>query len=128
MKPGHMGHGMPAATAGNARALEITGALTGVYFFFELAIGLWSRSVAVTSDAFHTFSAVGGVLVALVAGHFASRPASRYQTFGLVRAEIVGALINGVFLLGMALLVIAPAISTPPDRRHPVSRAARRAG
>ncbi|MCF6264155.1 MAG: cation diffusion facilitator family transporter [Xanthomonadales bacterium] len=99
---GHSGHGMPT---GDARALKITGWLTGVYFIVELVIGYWSGSVAVISDAFHTFSAVGGVLIALAAGHYSSRPASQYASFGLIRAEIVGALLNGVFLLLMALYV-----------------------
>ena len=61
---GHAGH-MPAG--GDRKALVISGWLTGVYFVIELGIGLWTGSVAVTSDAFHTFSAVGGVLIALVA-------------------------------------------------------------
>ncbi len=103
---GHSGHVMPAVTDGNTRALKISGWLTGVYFVIELGIGLWTGSVAVTSDAFHTFSAVGGVLVALVAGHYAARPATEQATFGLIRAEIVGALFNGLFLLIMALLVL----------------------
>ena len=101
-KSGHSGHGMPT---GDARALKITGWLTGVYFIVELAIGYWSGSVAVISDAFHTFSAVGGVLIALVAGYFSTRPASQYATFGLIRSEIIGALFNGLFLLLMALYV-----------------------
>ena len=101
-KSAHSGHGMPT---GDARALKITGWLTGVYFVVELVIGYWSGSVAVISDAFHTFSAVGGVLIALVAGYYSTRPASQYATFGLIRSEIVGALFNGVFLLIMALYV-----------------------
>jgi cobalt-zinc-cadmium efflux system protein len=103
---GSAGHGLPPATAGNARALKISGLLTGVYFVIELGIGLWTGSVSVTSDAFHTFSAVGGVLVALVAGRYAERPATDRASYGLVRAEIVGALFNGLFLLGMAALVL----------------------
>lgn len=99
----HTGH-LPATS--DTRALAITGWLTGIYFFIELGIGLWTGSVAVTSDAFHTFSAVGGVLVALVAGHFAKKEASPSQSYGLIRAEIVGALLNGLFLVGMALLVL----------------------
>ena len=109
----HGGHG--GAGAGhvsmvpgdqNARALCIAGWLTGIYFFVELGIGIWTGSVAVLSDAFHTFSAVGGVLIAIVAGRFATRPATRFQTFGLIRAEIVGALVNGFFLIGMAIFVM----------------------
>jgi len=98
----HSGHSMPK---GDSRALKITGWLTGVYFIIELAIGYWTGSVAVMSDAFHTFSAVGGVLIALAAGHFAARPASQHATFGLIRAEIVGAFLNGIFLFLMAIFV-----------------------
>ncbi len=98
----HATHGMPT---GDARALKITGWLTGIYFVIELFIGYWSGSVAVISDAFHTFSAVGGVLIALVAGYYSTRPASQYATYGLIRSEIVGALLNGLFLLLMALYV-----------------------
>lgn len=100
---GHTGH-FPATS--DSRALAITGWLTGVYFVIELGIGLWTGSISVISDAFHTFSAVGGVLIALVAGHFAKREANVFQSYGLVRAEIIGALFNGLFLVGMALLVL----------------------
>ena len=92
--------------AGDRRALIISGLLTGAYFVVELAVGLWSGSVAVMSDAFHTFSAVGGVLVALVAQRLSERPASVEHTFGWRRAEIVGALFNGLFLFGMGAYVI----------------------
>ena len=101
----HGGHMMPPTEGANIRALKIAGWLTGIYFLIELGIGIWTGSIAVLSDAFHTSSAVGGVLIALVAGHYASRAATRIQTFGLVRAEIVGALVNGVFLFGMGILV-----------------------
>ncbi len=100
---GHSGHAMPK---GNVRALKISGWLTGIYFLIELSIGYWSGSISVISDAFHTFSAVGGILIALVAGHFSTRPASQYATFGLIRSEIIGALLNGLFLLLMAIYVL----------------------
>lgn len=90
----------------NARALKISAWLTGVYFLIELAIGIYIGSVAVISDAFHTFSAVGGVVLAIVAARIARKPADASRTFGSLRAEIVGALLNGAFLLVMALLVL----------------------
>ncbi|MFG6159555.1 cation diffusion facilitator family transporter [Halomonas sp. 1390] len=101
---GHAGH-MPSSGSGMA----ISAWLTGIYFFIEMAIGLWTGSVAVISDAFHTFSAVGGVLVAIIAARLARRPADEDRSFGWYRAEIVGALVNGGFLLGMALIVIVMA-------------------
>ncbi|MAO57828.1 MAG: cation transporter [Alcanivorax sp.] len=101
---GHAGH-MPSSGSGMA----ISAWLTGIYFFIEMGIGLWTGSVAVISDAFHTFSAVGGVLVAITAARLARRPADEDRSFGWYRAEIVGALVNGGFLLGMALIVVVMA-------------------
>ena len=98
---GHVGH-LPSG----GRALTISGWLTGVYFFIELAVGLWTGSVAVLSDAFHTLSAVGGVVVAIVAARLARRPADPSRSFGWFRAEIIGALTNGAFLMVMAVVVI----------------------
>ena len=66
----HAGH-MPKS----GKALVISAWLTGVYFVIELAVGLWTGSIAVLSDAFHTLSAVGGVLVAIIAQRIARRPA-----------------------------------------------------
>ena len=91
---------------GSGHALAISAWLTGLYFIVELIVGLWTGSVAVLSDALHTFSAVGGVLVAVVAARIARRPADATYTFGRRRAEVIGALVNGAFLLGMAVLVI----------------------
>ena len=98
---GHSGH-MPSSGPG----MMISAWLTGVYFVIEMGIGLWTGSIAVISDAFHTFSAVGGVLVAIFAARLARRPADENRSFGWYRAEIIGALVNGGFLLGMALVVI----------------------
>ena len=100
-----MGHGAHVQQGGDNRALVISGALTGVYFVIELTAGLFIGSIAVISDAFHTFSAVGGVLTALLAARYAARPATATRTFGFLRAEILGAVVNGFFLLGMALFV-----------------------
>ncbi|MFQ5552798.1 MAG: cation diffusion facilitator family transporter [Thermoplasmata archaeon] len=99
------GHDMAAMYRSNERALKLGAWLTGIYFVIELGLAVISGSVAVLSDAFHTFSAVGGVVLALVAGRIAARPADRYRTFGSFRAEILGAMFNGVFLLAMAGLV-----------------------
>ncbi|MEX2498974.1 MAG: cation diffusion facilitator family transporter [Wenzhouxiangellaceae bacterium] len=103
---GHGSAGHASHLPSSGRGMAISAWLTGVYFFIEMAIGLWTGSIAVISDAFHTFSAVGGVLVAIVAARMARRPADEQRSFGWYRAEIIGALVNGGFLLGMALVVI----------------------
>jgi cobalt-zinc-cadmium efflux system protein len=95
-------HGVQA----NARILKITGWLTGIYFIIELVLGFYSGSVAVISDAFHTFSAVGGILIAFIANKVSSKEANKNATYGFKRSEIMGALLNGVFLLIMAVYVL----------------------
>ncbi|MCF6220671.1 MAG: cation diffusion facilitator family transporter [Robiginitomaculum sp.] len=95
-------HGINA----DARILKITGWLTGIYFIIELGLGFYSQSIAVISDAFHTFSAVGGILIAFIANRVAGKAATIAATYGFKRAEIIGALLNGVFLLLMAIYVL----------------------
>ncbi len=95
-------HGIEA----DAKVLKITGWLTGVYFVIELILGFYSQSVSVISDAFHTFSAVGGILIAFIASKIARKSATKQATFGYKRAEILGALLNGIFLLFMAFYVL----------------------
>tara|TARA_R100000455_G_C6259922_1_gene115391 strand:+ start:843 stop:1193 length:351 start_codon:yes stop_codon:yes gene_type:complete len=74
----------------SGRGMAISAWLTGIYFVIEMGIGLWTGSIAVISDAFHTFSAVGGVLVAIIAAKLAHRPADEDRSFGWYRAEIIG--------------------------------------
>ena len=114
LKMAHAHHLAPQSR----RALRVSAALTGVYFVVELVAGLVIGSVAVLSDAFHTASAVGGVLIAMGAAYLAGKPVSPTRTFGLIRAEIFGAFVNGLFLLAMAVLVMtmgALRLSDPKD-------------
>jgi len=98
------GHGHHAPTS--KRGLKIAAWVTGFYFIFEMGVGLYTGSVMVIVDAAHTFSAVGGVVLALFAMKIARRPATYQQTFGGQRAEIIGALLNGMALLVMALVAL----------------------
>jgi len=100
-----MGHHMSMKSFGN-KELKIAAWITGIYFLIELGIGIYSGSVAVLSDAFHTFSAFGGVLLALIAGFIAMKPADKYKSFGRFRAEIIGAFVNGALLLIMAFIIL----------------------
>lgn len=106
MTMAHGGHSGRMPAGGDRKALIVSGLLTGAYFVVELSVGLWSGSVAVMSDAFHTFSAVGGVLIALVAQRLSERPATAEHTYGWRRTEIIGALFNGLFLVIMAGYVL----------------------
>ena len=62
------------------RALRVSALLTGIYFGVELVAGILTGSVAVLSEAFHTASAAGGVLIAIAAAYLAGRPVSPGRT------------------------------------------------
>lgn len=69
-----------------------------------------SGSLALLADAGHMLSDLIGLIVALIATVVAARPATDRQTFGYRRAEVFGALINGVILVVVAIAVTIGAI------------------
>jgi len=74
-------------------------------------VGAWlSGSLSLLADAGHMLSDLTGLIVALMATVVAARPASDRQTFGYQRAEVFGALINGVILIVVAVSVTVGAI------------------
>ncbi len=98
--------------------LKIALTLTLGFMFVEVAVGLYARSLALTSDGGHMLADAGALLLALIAQRFATRRATRERTFGFRRAETLAAFVNGVLLTGTALWVLSEAW----DRvRHPVA-------
>ena len=85
------------ASAGQALR---TGLIIVLAFAGVEAIGGWvAESLALMGDAGHMFSDAVALAVAAFANHLATQPPSSRHTFGLVRAEVVAALINGLFML-----------------------------
>lgn len=75
-------------------------------------VGAWlTGSLALLADAGHMFSDLAGLLIALAATVVAARPATDRQTFGYQRAEVFGALINGLILVAVAVGVVIGAVS-----------------
>ena len=83
--------------------------LTFGYFVVELVVGNITNSVALVADAFHMLSDVISLVIAIVAVRI-SRRQSDINTYGWVRAEVVGANINTVFLLALCLTIVFDAI------------------
>src|SRR5690606_4920437 len=71
----------------------------------EVAGAIFTGSLALLADAGHMFSDTIGLTVALAATVIAAKPATDRATFGFQRAEVFGALINGLILLAVALTV-----------------------
>lgn len=93
-------------------------ALNAVFFIAELAGGVVFHSLALMADAAHMFTDVAALAIALVAIRLTSRPSTPRHTFGLERAEVLGALVNGIALLvasGAIFVEAARRIGSPGD-------------
>lgn len=83
--------------------------LTGTFFLAELVSGYLTRSNALIADSFHMLSDLLALIVALSAIVIAKR-SSKTNTFGWIRAETIGALINSVFLMALCFTIFTSAI------------------
>ncbi|KAJ1652597.1 Zinc resistance conferring protein [Dispira simplex] len=80
-------------------------------FLLEAIVGYIVGSIALVADSFHMLNDVLGFVVALVAMRLAKRQTVDAQyTYGWKRAEVLGALINAVLLLGLCLTIYIEAI------------------
>jgi zinc transporter 1 len=84
--------------------------LTGSFFFVEIVVGYLTHSLALIADSFHMLSDVIALIIAITAIRMAKRPASEKNTYGWQRAELLGALVNSVFLLAMCLSIFIEAV------------------
>lgn len=78
--------------------LQIVLGVTAVYFAAELVGGWLANSLALLSDAVHILTDIAALCLGLFTLWISSRPATAGKTYGYVRAEILGALINGLLL------------------------------
>ena len=83
--------------------------LCAAFIIVEVIGGLLSGSLAILSDAAHLSSDLASFLVAIVANHMASLPATQQHTFGLKRAESLAALFSILSLVLVTLGLIVEA-------------------
>ena len=76
----------------------------------EVVAGIVSGSLALLSDAAHMLTDAGSIALALAAARLASRPPTAAFTFGLGRAEILSAQVNGATLLVLAGVIAVEAV------------------
>jgi cobalt-zinc-cadmium efflux system protein len=111
----HHHHHHPHADRGR---LRIALALILGFMAVEVVAGILASSLALLSDAAHMLTDAGAIALALVAARLAERPAAGGYTFGLKRAEILSAQLNGATLLALAALITYEGIRRlvdPPD-------------
>ncbi len=105
-----MGHDHSHGGMTNRRRLVIAIAIIGTFLVVEVVGAFLSGSLALLADAGHMLSDLLGLVIALVALGIAARPASDRQTFGYQRAEVFGALANGLILIAVAVYVAVEGI------------------
>jgi cobalt-zinc-cadmium efflux system protein len=112
------GHSHAPSADADRRWLTVALALIAGFMGVEVAAGLLAGSLALLSDAAHMLTDAASIALALVAARLASRPAAGAFTFGLGRAEILSAQINGaaLFLLAGAIAIEGVRrLGSPPD-------------
>lgn len=85
-------------------------AITVLYAAVELGGGLWSGSLALISDAGHMFSDSIALALAATAMWLARRPPGRRHSYGWARAEVIGAGLSGLLMLGVIVVLVVEAV------------------
>lgn len=102
----------------NKNALKWAFIFITIFMIVEVVGGLVTNSLALLSDAGHMFTdslSLGFSLFALIIGQ---KEANSKKTYGYRRFEIFAALVNGMTLIGLAIIIIIEAIerfTKPPE-------------
>ncbi|MES2554078.1 MAG: cation diffusion facilitator family transporter [Pseudomonadota bacterium] len=84
--------------------------LTAVFAVVEVVGGLYTGSLALLGDAGHMLSDVAALGLAWLGAWIARRPASSRHSYGLMRAEVIVALVNGLVMLVVVAAIVYEAI------------------
>lgn len=109
---GHQGHlHAPAVTAGTdqRRLIAALGIIVG-FMAVEIIVALTAHSLALVADAGHMLADAGAIAGSIWALRLARRPSCPEWSYGLKRAEILAAAINGLTLLVVGVLVLIEAL------------------
>jgi cobalt-zinc-cadmium efflux system protein len=98
-------HAQHSHQDGAKKPLVFALSITGIWFLIELAGGLYANSLALLADAAHMLTDLAALGLSLFALKISARPATHSKTFGYLRAEILAALANGVFLILIAIYI-----------------------
>jgi len=79
--------------------------ITSTFLVLEFVGALYTNSLALLADSGHMLTDVAALSLSYFAMRFASRRATPRKTYGFYRVEILAALLNGVFLVLIALYI-----------------------
>ena len=85
--------------------------LLGSFFLVEVVVGYITNSMALIADSFHMLSDVASLIVGFLALQYSTIEAPReVYTYGYARAEVLGALVNAVFLVALCFSIFIEAL------------------
>ena len=106
-------HGLEGhATSGgkHRKKLILVLSITALIFLVQVVGALISGSLALLADAGHMLTDATGVLIALIATFIAALPATSKRTYGLMRVEVLAAMLNGIILSVICVVIVVNAI------------------
>lgn len=83
--------------------------LTTLFFLIEITVGYVTNSMALVADSFHMLSDVIALVIAYVSVRMSPKKWSK-NTFGWARAEVLGALVNAVFLCALCFSILVESV------------------
>jgi len=83
--------------------------INATFLVVEVIGGVWSGSLALLADAGHMLTDVAALALALFVAYLADRRPTPERTFGLLRAEVLGAFINASSLFLIVGLILREA-------------------
>ncbi len=111
----HAGH--DHAADASLRALALALAINTAFLVVEFVGALYADSLTLLADAVHMLTDSASLGLALLAAWVATRPADAKRTYGYQRAEVLGAFLNGVFLLATVVYIVYDAVRRFRDPR-----------
>jgi cobalt-zinc-cadmium efflux system protein len=111
-------HGKRHGHDGARGSLKTALLITATFLIAEFLGALYTNSLALLADAGHMLTDVAALSLSLFAMRFATRRATPRMTYGFYRVEILAALLNGVFLVLVALYIFYEAynrFTNPPS-------------
>jgi solute carrier family 30 (zinc transporter), member 1 len=91
--------------------ISIMLAIDIAFFLVELISGFAVHSLALMADAFHMLNDIISLIIGLWAVTVAKRATTNRFSYGWVRAEILGAFFNAVFLIALCVSIILEALT-----------------
>ena len=105
------------ADSGRGR-LAIALGITAAVLVAEVVGAVITGSLALLVDAAHMLTDAGGLAIALLAATLVRRPANSKRTWGMARAEVLGATAQAAVLLAVGIFVLVEAVQrlfNPPE-------------